>query len=206
MLARHASPGKPLFVAGSSGVESALTAHWAANGQLGASTSADRLFAAPVSQIIAICGSCSPVTAGQIKHAIDHGFVEVPLEPEEEKVVERVLAALGENKSVVIHTGMIEAKMLSTSIGQALASLLRRVLTAHRIPRLLIAGGDTSSQIARGLGIQSLEMIAPLTRGSPLCRVTAPGSPIDGLEMTFKGGQIGPVDFFSRVLHGHADG
>jgi hypothetical protein len=47
-----------------------------------------------------------------------------------------------------------------------------------------------------------MEMIAELTRGSPLCRVSAPGSPADGLQMTFKGGQIGPIDFFGMVQKG----
>ena len=28
-------------------------------------------------------------------------------------------------------------------------------------------------------------MVAPLTPGAPLCRATAPGSPVDGLEIVF---------------------
>ena len=34
--------------------------------------------------------------------------------------------------------------------------------------RLCIAGGDTSSYAARALGIEALEMIAPLTPGAPV--------------------------------------
>jgi uncharacterized protein YgbK (DUF1537 family) len=56
--------------------------------------------------------------------------------------------------------------------------------------------------VAGALGIESLEMVGELVRGSPLCRATAPSSPADGIEITFKGGQIGPVDFFGLVEKG----
>ena len=56
------------------------------------------------------------------------------------------------------------------------------------------------------LTIESLEMVGELTRGSPLCRAVAPGSPADGIEITFKGGQIGDVDFFRTVQSGHTHG
>ena len=69
---------------------------------------------------------------------------------------------------------------------------------------MLVAGGDTSGRVARALNIESLEMVGELVRGSPLCRATAPNSPADGIEITFKGGQIGPVDFFGLVRDGSA--
>ena len=78
------------------------------------------------------------------------------------------------------------------------------MLEATKIRRMLVAGGDTSGQIARALGIESLEMIGQLTRGSPLCRATAANSPADGIDITFKGGQIGPIDFFGMVEKGTA--
>jgi 3-oxoisoapionate kinase len=66
----------------------------------------------------------------------------------------------------------------------------------------VVAGGDTSSYSARALGIESVEMIAPLAPGAPLCRARAPGSPIDGLDVNFKGGQVGAVDYFGAVARG----
>jgi uncharacterized protein YgbK (DUF1537 family) len=56
--------------------------------------------------------------------------------------------------------------------------------------------------VAHALGIEALEMIAPLAPGAPLCRAYAPGSPADGLEVVFKGGQVGNVDFFGAVMKG----
>ena len=80
--------------------------------------------------------------------------------------------------------------------------MLREILDATRTPRVIVAGGDTSGAVARELSIESLEMVGQLTRGSPLCRATAPGSSADGIEFTFKGGQIGPVNFFEMVRTG----
>jgi hypothetical protein len=45
-------------------------------------------------------------------------------------------------------------------------------------------------------------MIAPLTPGGPLCRVSAPGSPVDGREVVFKGGQVGAENYFEIVKGG----
>src|SRR5205085_11088524 len=83
--------------------------------------------------------------------------------------------------------------------GEELGGVVRDVLEAAKIRRMLVAGGDTSGEVAQALGVESLEMIGELTRGSPLCRATAPASPADGIEITFKAGQIGKVDFFETV-------
>jgi uncharacterized protein YgbK (DUF1537 family) len=56
-----------LFAVGSQGLEYALVAHWQAAGLL--DKPQDRFRAAPVERIIAVSGSCSPVTAGQIAFA-----------------------------------------------------------------------------------------------------------------------------------------
>ena len=66
----------------------------------------------------------------------------------------------------------------------------------------MVAGGDTSSYAARELGITALEMITPFLPGAPLCKAHAPGSPVDGLEVNFKGGQVGAEDYFVLMRDG----
>ena len=80
--------------------------------------------------------------------------------------------------------------------------MLNEVLERTRVSRFAVAGGDTSGQVARAAGIEALEMTAPMAPGSPLCRVFAPGRPIDGTEIVFKGGQVGHPDFFGKVVSG----
>ncbi len=83
--------------------------------------------------------------------------------------------------------------------------ILRAMLKTVKVRRVVVAGGDTAGYVARQIGIESLEMIAELTPGAPLCRVYAPVSPADGLEVVFKGGQIGKANFLGLAAAGHEE-
>jgi uncharacterized protein YgbK (DUF1537 family) len=192
LLDAQASRHAPSFVVGSSGVEAALAAHWKFP------PAAFAPVAPAGAPVLAVCGSCSPVTARQIDWAVEHGFAAVAHDEADARAsAER---ALRQGRSVIVHSRRSTA---STDVGPALGRLTREVLEKTGVRRVLVAGGDTSGQIAHALGIESMEMVGELTRGSPLVRVAAaPGSPADGIEMTFKGGQIGPVDFFALVEKG----
>lgn len=74
----------------------------------------------------------------------------------------------------------------------------------HQVPvkRVVIAGGDTSSYVARELGIVAVEMIAPVFVGAPMCRAFAPGSPVDQIEINLKGGQVGDETYFGALEKG----
>jgi uncharacterized protein YgbK (DUF1537 family) len=233
LIDAYASRGKPLFSVGSSGIEMALGAHWAASRRL----RPIKKWAAPgrAEPLLAISGSCSPVTARQIAWAADHGFAEVRLEtpalaagapsgPVLAAATAQVVGHLGRGTSVVLHAnrgegdprtaavaaafgrrgwGRTEVGSLAGSLfGGALGTVARRALDQVRVRRLLLAGGDSSSYAARSLGLEAVEMLAPLAPGAPLCRAHAPGSPADGLEVNFKGGQVGGEDYFGAVARG----
>jgi uncharacterized protein YgbK (DUF1537 family) len=88
------------------------------------------------------------------------------------------------------------------TLGEMLGRIVLESIQSSSVERVAFAGGDTSSQAARALGIESLEMIAPLAPGAPLCRAGSRRERVDGLECTFKGGQVGHDDFFGDVLSG----
>jgi len=71
----------------------------------------------------------------------------------------------------------------------------------QKLKRVIIAGGDTSSYAARAMEIEAVEMICPLAPGAPLCRAYSSNKLIDGLEVNFKGGQVGAGDYFGMVLN-----
>jgi uncharacterized protein YgbK (DUF1537 family) len=150
----------------------------------------------PTHPILVISGSCSPVTASQIQHALSHNFNRVSFNAH--SAISDACNLLNSRTSVIVDT---QHASPGAHIGPTLARAGRSILEQCDVRRILIAGGDTSGHIARALEIESLEMIAPLTRGAPLCRATAPGSPAHDREFIFKGGQIGPVDFFVNVEH-----
>lgn len=199
LMDAHASCGQPIFSVGSSGVEMALGAFWTAKGEIVPRTVWPRPGA--VNPLLVVSGSCSPVTAGQIEWAESHGFLAVPLDADAEKTAGAALAA---RQSVIVYTsrGPLEsAPRAAEEIGTLLGQLARKLVARHGLRRLVVAGGDTSSYAARALGIESLEMLAPLAPGAPLCRAAAPGSPVDGLEVNFKGGQVGGPDYFGQAAH-----
>jgi len=213
-----ASERQPLFTVGSSGVEAALAAQWKPGSQSRAVK-----FTRPVATPLLVgSGSCSPVTAGQIAWALKHGFKEVALNTaklcqaktiadEIKRAATAAARLLHNGRSVIVHTTRkgadhrVAANLPGKTaqvLGTALGKVLRAALEQCPVRRVCIAGGDTSSFAARALGIEALEMIAPLTPGAPLCRAVAPGSPVAGGEIVFKGGQVGAENYFEIVRRG----
>jgi len=86
--------------------------------------------------------------------------------------------------------------------GTALGLIVLGVAEKTSLQRVVIAGGDTSSYVARAMGIEAVEMIAPISPGAPLCKAYAPGAATDGLEVNFKGGQVGAENYFVSLLEG----
>jgi uncharacterized protein YgbK (DUF1537 family) len=214
LLDSFADAKRPLFSVGSSGIETALAAQWTRKRPA-------RKHAPPVRQILVGSGSCSPVTSGQIAWALDHGFAEVPLNTraltssrsrsEIRRATETTAKQLRAGRSVIVHTttsgsgrriGSALKRDTARVLGAALGEVLRLAAGQSAVRRICVAGGDTSSYASRAMGIQALEMIAPLTPGAPLCRAHAPGSPVDGLEVVFKGGQVGAENYFGTITKG----
>jgi 3-oxoisoapionate kinase len=220
---QRASHDRPLFAIGSSGVEYALTAYWLMRGWL---SPPPPFHADPVERIVVVSGSCSPVTARQIEWGVANGFVEIPLlaaELTDESAIEQAISATvcaarttwDQGRSVIIHTcrGPEDPRLTATQqateprdhgplLGWALGRILSALIAQTDLRRAIVAGGDTSGYVARTLGIEALEMQTPIAPGSPLCRVYAADRRLDGMEMLFKGGQVGKIDLFGSVLKG----
>ena len=219
--ARHAQH----FAIGSSGVEYALSAHWRESGVIPA-TRATFAPVAPVSQLLVISGSASPMTATQIQWASQQGFdcIRAPteelcraqgMETTGRVLSERAHASLSAGKSVVLYTAagpddpsiratrdaLVAGSGVSSGntaklLGTALGRIARDLLTRTGLRRVVVAGGDTSSYATQELGLYGLEMLAELTPGAPLCRGYSEDPRFDGLEIALKGGQMGKADYF----------
>ncbi|WP_370479522.1 four-carbon acid sugar kinase family protein [Tamlana flava] len=141
-----------------------------------------------------------------------------------EEVVGQIVANFENGKSTVLHTskGPEDSRIsdselyfknqgfefediqnaCSSNYGHVLGQIAKEVLVQTDIKRILLAGGDTSSYAASELNIAALEMIAPLAPGAPLCKAISDDERVNGLELNFKGGQVGTKDYFIKVLKG----
>jgi uncharacterized protein YgbK (DUF1537 family) len=179
-----------------------------------------------------VSGSCSPITAGQIGWARANGFVTERLrlhdaldEANSDSEIERCVAIADESirggRSVVVFsaegpddttvTGFdaIAARAgfargdAARRVGVALAEVMRRLLDRTELKRVVVAGGDSSGEVAGALGIDALSVAAAMAPGAPLCRASSQNPRRDGLEIVLKGGQMGSPSFFGAVRAGH---
>lgn len=142
---------------------------------------------------------------------------------EVERLVQQSLSCLEQGRSVIMHSAMgpSDARISQTlgesidspssnqdhrqqatrCLGAQMGRVAGAICSKFPIQRMGVAGGDTSSYIAKALGIVALEAIAPITPGAPLCRAYR-DSGLPEIEVTFKGGQIGRESFWEGLLNG----
>lgn len=181
--------GEKIFTIASQGIAFALLAHWQRAGLMPAAGPAPTI--TPTDRLACVSGSCSPVTADQIRWAGAHGFRPIRLdvtkaatggtgwETELQVAREAALAAASEGADplvftaegpddpavaalrTAIDTAKADTAAVNAAIGEGLGRLLAGVLKATGARRGIIAGGDTSSHATTELGIYALTAAAP---------------------------------------------
>ncbi|WP_418953499.1 3-oxo-isoapionate kinase OiaK [Zeimonas sediminis] len=219
--------GAGLFSASSSGLDYALAAWWRARGWLPEPPGLPPAKAVPV--IGAVSGSCSPVTASQLRWARAHGFLTERLDlgralpgatraAEVERAARAAANAIRAGRSAIVFsaegpddpavTGFDETAAraglsrgdAARGVGECLADVMRGILVEASPKRIVVAGGDSSGEVASALGIEALTAQAAIVPGAPLCRAWSADPSRDGLEIVLKGGQMGGEDFFGKAL------
>ena len=198
-----------LFSVGGSSVEMALGSYW--NQQAVLTSVTEWPHPGKAVPLLVVSGSCSPVTAAQITYAKANGFAELIIDAikicDDDVIdvgtVKKLIELLRQQKNVIVHTGEKQLQNFSSKkLGTALGTIAKEAAEKAGVKRIVIAGGDTSSYAARAMEIEAVEIIAPLVTGAPLCRATSKNKNIDGLEVNFKGGQVGAEDYFKVLLNG----
>lgn len=200
---------KTLFSVGSSAVEMALGDYWNEQGRW----QKIKAWSSPgkAEPLLVVSGSCSPVTATQMDWATANGFANIKIDANaiaggdklDEEVIETIATQLRNKQHVVVHTGDRQTETLSSEkLGTVLGLIARYTAEQQLVRRIVIAGGDTSSYAARAMEIDAVTMIAPIVSGAPLCKAFSANQYINGLEVNFKGGQVGDADYFGRLVAG----
>jgi uncharacterized protein YgbK (DUF1537 family) len=196
----HATP--QIFAVGSSGFTYGMLDYWRSRGWL-----PEPVPCAPTAatdRLLVLSGSCSPATARQICTALRSQFHGIRLDAAQSEwpdAQDEAVKQLAAGRSVILYTALGAGDRADVADRQDLAAsmgrLLRNVIQASGVGRVVVAGGDTSSHAVRELNLTALTYAAPLARGVPLCR--AHGWNGD-LELALKGGQVGSDNFFQEVM------
>jgi uncharacterized protein YgbK (DUF1537 family) len=178
--------------------------------------------------LLVLSGSCATVTGEQIRWARGNGFVDVSIQPQDlldddkkisvkQKIAARALKALTDGHSVILHTAIgphdLRIKAMAQAaeklslrdteaneiLGNALGEMAREIVGKSRVKRLVIAGGDTAGRIQQSLQLEALQVSKSIGIAAPLCYVYSKQPEFNGLEMAFKGGQIGSTDYLYQA-------
>lgn len=199
-LAAADEAGRATFVLGAGGLSLGI------GRALGRTGSTPPTTAAPApGPTLALSGSGSPRTAAQVAAAERAGWTTVHLLAP--GAVDEAVARHAEGADVVVHTtrpaGADPATTETTAatsrqIEEQLARIGTACLARDPRTRLVVCGGDTSGNVLRRLGVDTLE-VASLPWGSlALCH--AGGAPYDRpVEVVLKGGQQGHEELFDDV-------
>ena len=136
----------------------------------------------------------------------------------------RAAALLKQGRSVLLHTArgpddprigeMLDAMVAhgirredarhsgGRLLGIRLGEVVRQILAAVPLQRIVVAGGDTSSQVTQVLGPDALEVAARSAPGAPLCRMLSRSPELHGIEIALKGGQMGGATYFEKLRAG----
>lgn len=214
-----------VLVAGSSTVVQALTAHWGSRPAPPDSEARQTVPAAAVrsrwpssrrvgAPVFVLAGSMSPVTACQVAEASSYqpvalDAVRLVSDPAYLRAqADLAAAALGAGRHVLAYVRQsgngpddgVSSHDLAGRTSELLAAVLRTSARFGGLRRVGVAGGDTSSLAVRALDIWALSFVRALSPGVALCRAHSDDAALDGLELMLKGGQMGPVDIFERLL------
>ena len=166
----------------------------------------------PTDRLLVLSGSCSALSAAQIDHAEQAGFVCLRLSNDAslDDVQTRMLKALSAGQSVVVFTARGHeqshdwpAGQLVQRIGACFAKLADAAFKHTALTRLVVAGGDSSSYTMRALGAEALQIKAShFAQNAHFAALVSAKAHIHGKEVLLKGGQVGDAQLYSLVLKG----
>jgi 3-oxoisoapionate kinase len=188
---------------------------------------------AAVEKLLVVSGSAAPLTARQIDVFARSGAATArlvasrTLDPARTSeaiaaAVDTASRALGAGRSVCVYTALgpededtaalrevaarrtLDPGKIARCIGEALGEVVMRLVERHGLTRVVIAGGDTSSYALRRMAPQGLAVISGDYATSAHVMRLSGTPPVDGLETTLKGGQVGEEGFFVTLRDGRA--
>lgn len=163
--------------------------------------------------VLAVSASASSVTSAQLRHAIEHGWAEIPIPPAllhgdvpelSTALAMDIRTALSAGQDVVVHSThgpddprfVDERPVDPAHVGTLIGHLAARMAADDLTRDLAVFGGDTSSHALVAMGVRELRVSRQFVTAGPV--LETPDEPIAGCRLLLKGGQVGPVDILRR--------
>lgn len=157
---------------------------------------------------VALSGSCSHATRGQVARHIAEGSPARELDPE--AVLSGATTAQNAADWALAQTGLpliyssaepeavraVQSRHGTEAAASGLEAFFAetaRILVAAGVTRLITAGGETSGAVIRGLSVETLEIGPEIDPGVPAIRADA------NLVLALKSGNFGSEDFFAKA-------
>lgn len=204
----HAAAGMAL-VTGGSGIAMGLPDNFRGDGTARAPLAGIRF---PASRAVALAGSCSAATRGQIAAHAAAGEPVLRLDAgaviEGSFSVEDALGWLSSQPAQALpliassdEPDAVKAMQARYGVERSAHAVegffgsLAQMLAAHRLQRLIVAGGETSSAVVASLGVQAMRIGPEIDPGVPLL-LTTDKMP---MALALKSGNFGAPDFFRKA-------
>jgi 3-oxoisoapionate kinase len=225
----YTEPGKTLFCVGSQDLGIGLGEEWNRLELLPALPKPiRRVEGRTPGPLLVVSGSCATMTGRQIEWASAHDYFEIAVtvehlldvmgrKKEVERIVRDAVSTLKEGRSVVIHSAIgpedpriskmrrraqelgISLEKATDLLAETLGRITRRVILASGVRRAVLAGGDSSGRITKHLDVAAIQVGKSFGASAPICYTYSSHPGINGLQIAFKGGQIGEDDYFDLV-------
>jgi uncharacterized protein YgbK (DUF1537 family) len=225
----YTEDGKTLFCVGSQEWGYGLTEEWRRLGILRFKFDTKPIgHSGKCGPILVVSGSCAAIAGRQVEWAAARHYTEIGIQTEKlfedinrkremDRVAQKAISSLKLGRSVVIHSaigpndpriprtkklvedlGMTSQNTVDV-LGQVLGELARKIILASKVRRLILSGGDTAGRITQSFGIWALQVGRSVGVPAPLCYVYSTYPEMNGLQVAYKGGQVGGDNYFDRV-------
>lgn len=193
--------GRRMFVVGSGGMSRGLGL---ARGQGHDSPLPTAATPAP-DRTLVLSGSASVLTWRQVQAAVSAGFMAVDLFAEDAHGAAVRLIADGHDVVVYSTVPGRNSNATSGQVEAALAAIGTAALRARPATRLVVCGGDTSGNVLRRMGVDSLKIETNPWGMVSLCRAAGAAENLGvGTDVVLKGGQMGHETLFADIRAGVA--
>lgn len=197
-----------LFALGSGGLATGIAA---VLGETAARWTGNDLTGPAPARCLVVSGSASRRTTEQINQAMANGWTAIALDPVDlsadaiDKAATDAVRAFEDAPGVIVYTTHQRLLPATTrvdarSIGEALAAVIRNVKHRIDLPRIFVAGGDTSGFVLTGLHVATLSAIGTVGSDLLLGVVTSDDEERGSFDVVLKGGQLGGVNVFQEAL------